>query len=212
MTDPLVSTAWLAERLDDPDVRIIKAPRGQPGRGQQGDALEYIPGAVVFDFTDLSDAAIDQPPRPPSPAAFADAMSRLGLRREATVVVYDARGTYAAPPIWWVLRLMGFPKVLVLDGGLTAWRAEGRPVAAAGGLPVMTDLRPALEPALACDLESLRHLVARRGAQLVDARPAARFAYSAPEPRAGLQFGPIPGALNLPFRHVLTDDGRTTDG
>lgn len=211
MTDPLVSTAWLAGRLSDPDIRVLYAPRAQPGRSRQGDEMEHIPGAVVFDPGDLSDPATGWPHGLPSPAVFAEAMGRLGLRRDATVVVYDARGIHAAPPVWWALRLMGFPRVLVLDGGLPAWRAEGRPIAAAPGVPAIVALSPALEPALACDLESLRHLIATRAAQIVDARPAGRGAGQAPEPRAGLRLGPMPGALTVPAQRVVTEDGQLKD-
>jgi thiosulfate/3-mercaptopyruvate sulfurtransferase len=204
----LVSTAGLAGRLGDSDINVVSAPRGQAGRGRSGDQVDYIPGAVVFDIGDPLQQTVDRPHRLPSPAAFAERMGRLGLRRDATVVVYDVRGVYSAPPVWWALRLMGFPRVLILDGGLNAWRAEGRPIAAAPEVSVMTALSPALEPALACDLESLRYLVETEAAQIVDARPAARFGGEAFAPHVRLRSGHGPDAVNVPFHHVLTDAGR----
>ena len=72
--DPLVSTAWLAERLDDPSVRVVDATLplvGQPGRGRDAYEAAHIPGAVFFDINAIADPGTDLPhmlpSRPPSP-------------------------------------------------------------------------------------------------------------------------------------------------
>ena len=107
MTDPLVTTAWLADHLGDNDVQIVDATWYMPneeGAGRDAYAAGHIPGAVFFDLDQIADHATDLPHMLPSPAAFAEAAGGLGLRREATVVVYDARGIFSAPRVWWTLR------------------------------------------------------------------------------------------------------------
>jgi thiosulfate/3-mercaptopyruvate sulfurtransferase len=120
MRDHVVSTDWLAERLGDPDVQVVDATWYMPGEGAGRETYRsgHIPGAVFFDIDAVADQATDMPHMQPAPAAYAEAAGKLGLRREATIVVYDAHGIFSAPRVWWTLRTMGFPRVFVLDGGL----------------------------------------------------------------------------------------------
>jgi thiosulfate/3-mercaptopyruvate sulfurtransferase len=209
--DPVVSTAWLAEHLGDAaGVQVVDATLpmvGQAGEGRDSYLAAHIPGAVFFDINAIADPATDLPHMLPSPEGFAEAASALGLRRDATIVVYDAHGIYSAPRVWWTLRVMGFPKVFVLDGGLKKWRAEGRPVDTTERPLPPADVEPAFDPGLVYDLQAVRNALERGGAQVVDARPAARFRGEAAEPRAGLRSGHMPGSRNLPFGEVVNPDG-----
>ena len=208
--DPLVSTAWLAERLSDPDVRVVDATLplvGQPGHGRDSYAAGHIPGAVFFDINAIADPDTDLPHMLPPAPAFAEAAGALGLDRKATIVVYDAHGIYSAPRVWWTLRVMGYPKVFVLDGGLKAWRAEGLPLETAEAAPRPVEVEPVFDWRLVTDLANVAQVLASGEAQVVDARSAARFRGEAPEPRATLRSGHMPGALNLPFNLVVNEDG-----
>lgn len=210
MSDPLVSTAWLAERLGDPGVQVLDASwfmPGEPMTGAASYAAGHIPGAVFFDIDALSDRSSDLPHMLPTPEAFAKAAGKLGLRHEATIVIYDAQGVFSAPRVWWTLRIMGFPSVRVLDGGLKAWRAEGRPVETDLAAPTPTVLAPAFNAALVRDLAGVTGALSDGSAQVVDARGAPRFRGEAPEPRPGLRSGHMPGALNLPFGALVNADG-----
>ncbi|CAN7338362.1 3-mercaptopyruvate sulfurtransferase [Phenylobacterium sp. LjRoot219] len=210
MTDPLVTPSWLAARLGDPDVQVVDATwymPGETGDGRADHAAGHIPGAVFFDIDAIADQASELPHMLLTPEAFAQAAGALGLRREATVVVYDARNMFSAPRVWWTLRIMGFPNVVVLDGGLSRWRAEGHPVETGAAAPAPTRLAAAFRPELVRDVESVRGHLATGDAQLVDARGAARFRGEAPEPRAGVRSGHMPGAKNLPWGDLIAADG-----
>lgn len=135
----LVSTRWLAEHLDDSDLRILECTvnliPGEDGGFVAEPTLEaweqgHIAGSVYADLTnDLSDP--DSPLRftMPSPERFAEGMERLGVGEGTRVVLYDRRFTMWATRVWWMLRSMGFDSAAVLDGGWKAWTSEGRPVA-----------------------------------------------------------------------------------
>jgi thiosulfate/3-mercaptopyruvate sulfurtransferase len=210
LVDPLVSGAWLAEHLTDPDVQIVDATWYMPGEGKQGRAnyeAGHIPGAVFFDIDEIADPQTGLPHMLPSPEAFAQAAGALGLRRDETVVVYDTHGIFSAPRVWWTLRVMGFPKVFVLDGGLPRWRAEGHPFPTGAGAPAETTVDPAFRSELVKDRRAVSAALRDGAAQVVDARPAARFRGEAPEPRAGLRGGHMPGACNLPFGDLVNADG-----
>lgn len=210
MSDPLVTTAWLAGRLGDPDVQVVDASWRMPGdatTGREDYDAGHIPGAVFFDIDEIADRASDLPHMLPSPEQFAAEAGALGLRREATVVVYDALGIFSGPRVWWTLRTMGFPKVFVLDGGLKVWRAEGRPVEVSTPAPHPTRLTPAFQPALVRGLAEVASISSRHTAQIVDARAGPRFRGEAPEPRHGLRSGHMPGARNVPWSDLVNADG-----
>lgn len=215
MTDPLVSTTWLAERLECAELRIIDASWFMPGEsrtGRQSYDAAHIPGAVFFDIDEIADRSTNLPHMLPSDVAFAEAAGRLGLRRDLITVVYDAQGIFSAPRVWWTLRVMGFPEVFVLDGGLKLWLAEGRVVESTPPRTAPTTIEPSFDPSLVRDLEEMRGVLARQDTQVIDARPAARFRGEAPEPRAGLRSGHMPGALNVPWGDLVNPDGTMKSG
>ncbi len=214
VSDPLVSTDWLAARLDEPTVAIIDASWFMPGSGRDP-AAEYaerhIPGAVFFAIDEICDHVSELPHMLSAPADFAVAARRLGVRRDSQVVVYDSHGLFSAPRVWWTFRAMGHAETLVLDGGLPKWIAEGRALESGWRTPEHGDFRARPDGALVRDLEAVRAALEFGGEQVVDARPADRFAGRAPEPRPGLRPGHMPGAKNLPWNNVLTADGGLAD-
>lgn len=209
MTDPVVSTAWLAEHLHDADVKVVDASwymTPQDGDGRADYDRGHIPGAVFFGIDEIADRRVNLPHMLAPPAMFARVAAEMGLDREHTVIVYDGDGVVSAPRVWWTLRAMGFSRVHVLDGGLKKWRAEGGPVEAAAPAPTPTTAQTAFDADLVANAAAVRARLDDHAAQLVDARPAARFRGEAPEPRPGLRGGHMPGALNLPASEVLNPD------
>jgi thiosulfate/3-mercaptopyruvate sulfurtransferase len=209
MSDPMVTTDWLAQRLGDPSTQVVDATwymPGEAGSGRADYAAGHIPGAVFFDIDETSEPATDLPHMLPTPAAFAEAAGRSGLRREAQIVVYDARGLFSAARVWWTLRTMGFAHVFVLDGGLPRWRAEGRPLETTTPAPEPAALSAAFRPELVRDIEAVKACVAGGTAQMVDARGGPRFRAEAPEPRAGVRGGHMPGARNVHYAALLNPD------
>lgn len=209
MTSPLVSTAWLADRLGDPNLRILDASWHMPADNRDV-AAEYraahIPGAIPFDIDAVSDQASALPHMLPSPAEFAAAVGGMGISDGDRVVVYDAAGLFSAPRVWWMFRAMGFDTVFVLDGGLPRWVAEGRQVET--GAPAERTRSPftaTMRPDLLREANQVLETCETVSAQIVDARSAVRFRGEAPEPRTGLRSGHIPGSLNLPWSQLVAD-------
>jgi thiosulfate/3-mercaptopyruvate sulfurtransferase len=202
----LVSTAWLADRLGQNDVVVVDGSFYLPAM-QRDAAAEYlaghIPGAVRFDIDEIADKTIPLPHMLPAPAQFAQAVGALGISERNTIVVYDGAGLFSSPRVWWTFRLFGAPNVFILDGGMPRWKAEGRPLEAG---PVMRAARTftAQEPAkIVAALSDIQAALAKKAAQVVDARPADRFRGEAPEPRPGVRSGHMPGSLNVPSSLVI---------
>lgn len=210
MSDPLVSTQWLHERLGAPDIKIIDASWFMPGSDRDPKAeyaLAHIPGAVFFDIDEIADLSTDLPHMLPGPEKFASRVKKLGLGDGSTMVIYDSQGIFSAPRVWWTFRTMGHAGVFVLDGGLPKWIAEGRPIE---DMPTSTQERhftPRYTSDLVRDLDQMRRILESGREQVVDARPAARFRGETPEPRAGLRGGHMPGALNVPSSDLIAPDG-----
>ena len=214
MTSPLVTTDWLAARLDDARIVILDGSWHMPaeGRDARGEyAAGHIPGAAFFDIDGVSDHTVDLPHMLPAPADFATAVRRLGVGPDSTVVVYDSVGVFSAPRVWWSFRAMGHANVFVLDGGLKKWIAEGHPVEAGWITPPHGEFKAHLDPTLVADFEAVRAALAAHSAQLVDARPAIRFRGEAPEPREGLRAGHMPGARNVPWGGVVQPNGELAE-
>lgn len=210
MPGALVSTDALAARLGEPGLRVVDASwflPTEPRTGRESYLAAHIPGAIFFDIDAISDTSSSLPHMLPSPEAFAEAAGRLGLTPEADIVVYDAQGVFSAPRVWWTLKVMGYPRVAVLDGGLKKWLAEGRPVEAGEEPPAPVSVTPSFDASGVRDFDAVREALASGQAQVVDARPAARFRGEAPEPRPGLRAGHMPGARNLPWSAVVREDG-----
>ncbi len=206
----LVSTAWLAAHLKDPDLRILDASWYLPDMNRDARA-EYeachIPGARYFDVDEISDQRSDLPHMAPTPEKFISRMRAMGVGDGHQVVVYDGAGLFSAARVWWLFRLMGKTDVAVLDGGLPKWQAEGRAVEDMAPLVRDRHMTVQRQAHLVRDVTQVAAAAKLGDHVILDARSSARFRGEEPEPRAGLRPGHIPGALNVPYRDLLNPDG-----
>ncbi|HYM32040.1 MAG TPA: 3-mercaptopyruvate sulfurtransferase [Candidatus Cybelea sp.] len=209
--DALVSTAWLAERLTAPDVRVVDASWYLPQMKRDAKAeyrAAHIPGAVYFDIDDIADTSSPLPHMLPSPEKFSSRMRKLGLGDGSRIVTYDGSGSnLSAARAWWMFRVFGHRDVAVLDGGFLKWQAEGRPVEDLPPMPRERHFTARLDRTLVRDIEQMCANIESKREQVLDARSPGRFAAREPEPRAGMRGGHIPGARNLPYGDLVRSDG-----
>ena len=230
----VVSTEWLEQHLGEPGLRILDGSWHLPAAGRNAKA-EYeearIPGAHFFDIDVIADTDSDLPHMVPGEALFESWMKEFGIGNDSQVVVYDASGLFSAPRVRWLLRHMGLSEVAVLDGGFPKWKAERRSIQrgpqTVGGLyhggtareeekrapetgPPRAGIAAAFKarkrPEMVCDKNAVERTCETSDAQILDARPAARFSGEVPEPRPGLRLGHMPGAINVPFTSLLNPD------
>jgi thiosulfate/3-mercaptopyruvate sulfurtransferase len=204
--DALVSTEWLAAHLAAPDVRVVDASWYLPQMKRDATAeyaAAHIPGAVFFDIDEISDTASPLPHMLPSPEKFASRVRRLGLGDGNRIVIYDGHPMMSACRVWWMFRAFGHRDVAVLDGGLPKWQREGRPVDDDPPPPRDRHFTARLNTTLVRDFEQVRRALDSGSEQVIDARAANRFRGEAPEPRAGLRSGHMPGAANLPYNELI---------
>ncbi len=197
----------LSRLIDQGAVKVVDGSWALDGTDMHALYLkDHIPGAVFFDIEEISDHSTGLPHTAPSPEAFAAAVGAMGISAEDHVVVYDRQGLFSAARVWWTFKLMGHDKVQVLRGGLPAWQLLHLPLTDEVPTVVATSYMPQPQPEIMIKLNELRPaLEASRGLVVLDARSRARYDGTAPEPRAGLRAGHMPGARSLPFSELIRD-------
>lgn len=213
MTDPLVTSEWLAARLDqtrpgrsragEPRLHLLEASYKLPGATPtvaEDHATRHLPGALFFDIDAVADRASPLPHMLPTADEFAGAVAALGIGNDDVVVVYDAGGYMGAPRAWWTFRAFGHRDVFVLDGGMKKWLAEGRPVESGRNEPAAAGCyRARFDPARVRGMADLVANIDTRAEQVIDARSRERFEGAAPEPWPGRRSGRIPGSRCMPY-------------
>ncbi|WP_309714103.1 rhodanese-like domain-containing protein [Pseudolysinimonas sp.] len=218
LPSPLVSAQWLADHLGVDDLVVVDAsvvsytlPNGKPGSlsgHEQYVAEGHLPGAVFADLIDeFSDPDGRFPFTRPDVARFAAAAGALGIGSDTTVVVYDTTLGQWAARFWWLLRAFGHDAAAVLDGGLTAWRGEGRPVERGHVTPTPAVFEGVERPDSWVDKAYVERVVSgEEDAALVCSIPPKEFTGEIPS-RA--RPGVIPGSRSLPAVRLVDREART---
>lgn len=203
---PLVSTDWLAQNLDNPQVRVIEVSVN-PGLYERA----HVPGAVNFSWhNDLNDKVRRDIV---SQQSFEALLSKSGVTPDTTVVLYGDTNNWFAAWGAWVFDIYGVKNVKLLDGGRKKWEAENRPLNNRAPeyasttyrvSEVNVNLRARLSDALAA-------AEGKSGAKLVDIRSADEYSGKVFAPpgiqELAIRAGHIPGAVNVPWGQAVKEDG-----
>ena len=206
----LKSAEWLAGQLGKKDVAIVDGSYYLPTQKRDAKAeylAAHIPGAVFFDINAVADDSTDLPHMLPGPDQFGEAAGALGISENDTIVIYDGLGFFSAPRVWWTFRIFGARNVFILDGGLPAWKQEGRPTEAGEVKRPKRTFNANMDTGAVAMVTDVQMALNNESAQVVDARSAGRFAGTEPEPRPGLRSGHMPGAFNVPSTEII-ENGR----
>ena len=206
----LKSTEWLAGQIGKPGVSVVDGSYYLSTQKRDGKAeylAGHIPGAVFFDINEIADHSSDLPHMLPGPKQFGDAVGQLGISDTDTIIVYDGLGLFSAPRVWWTFRIMGAKNVFILDGGLPAWTAEKRSLEQGEAKRKPATFNAEMKTNAVSGHSDVQMALNGKDIQVVDARPAGRFAGRDPEPRPGLRPGHMPGAFNVPSSE-LVENGR----
>ena len=206
------STEQTAEKLHDPNVRIVDCRFSFEGDARNDYLAGHLPGAVHCNWsTDLS------APTPPSghprwmlqgPEEFAQTMGRLGIGNDTMVVGYDAEGGHHAARLWLALRRYGHDRMAVMEGGIQKWIAEGRPVEKGEATAKPARFVPHPREGVIATKEEVHAAVKTGDPWLLDVRRDSEF--TGEEKRAA-RGGHIPGAVNVLWKDALHEDWSLKD-
>ena len=204
----LVSPAWVAERLGEPDLVLVEVDEDAATHH-----WTHIPGATFIDWQDCRRELLTAPPQ--STEAFERLMSSRGIRPTDEVVLYgDGANRYAAAVLW-LMRQHGHRSLRLMDGGRTAWAAEGRPMTDRETVRTVTTYRAgAPDPGIRATRDDLLRQVTDPGPGevVVDCRTPQEFSglSSGPSSEFGdlcSERGHVPGAVNIPAGDIVTPEG-----
>ncbi len=210
----LVSTDWLAEHLNDPDVRVFEStvflrPRDGGGYRVESGRAEYesghIPNAGFLDLqADFSDNEQRLRFMMLGPETFAEAAGRHGISESSRLVLYDRLGSMWAARLWWMFRAMGCEQAAVLDGGWRKWSAEGRAVSTEAVSYAPARFSPNWDQRRFADLDEVRSFVEGGGDGSCLINALGRDQHSGADGgRTYGRAGHIPGSTNVPAMELL---------
>jgi len=204
MTFPLIEAPELFQDLRDNKVKVIRALLIDPATGQEDRAdSHFLPNTVNFDIDGRgSDKSSYLPHTMPTVAHLQHYLGELGVSADDALVIYDNRGMFSAPRLWWMLRSLGHHNVRILNGGLAAWMARF-PVHDGCARWQRCDYKPQPQKDWFIGTQDVVAAM-QSGTQILDARSAERFFARAPEPREWVRGGHIPSSKNLPYASLLT--------
>jgi thiosulfate/3-mercaptopyruvate sulfurtransferase len=202
----LVTTEWLGEHLNDPNVRVLEVDY-DPANAYE---LGHIPGSALIDWK----RDINDPIRRDilSKQQFEQLLSGLGATPETTLVLYGDFRNWFAAFAYWTFNIYGHSSIKLLNGGRRKWIDEGRPTTEE--IPSFTASQyraPEPDNSLRSFRDEVLKVVGRDGTSLVDVRSPAEFKgeISAPPEysnEGAQRAGHIPGAVNVPWAQAIQDD------
>ena len=198
--EALVDPAWLADHLDDPDVRVIEIDVSPVAYNDW-----HIDGAVLWNiYTDLKDGDF----RPVEAAALERLVARSGIGPGTTVVFYG----YGPAMGVWLLTLHGHRDARILNCSRDTWRADGRPWNTTPAQPAPTDYQlDHAERHIRAHLADVRSAIRQPGVKVVDVRSSAEYRGERFWPSGGMQpdgrAGHVPGAAHQPLDGLYRSDG-----
>ena len=205
----IVSTDWLEQHLDAPDIRIIDSSWyfPQEKRNAEQEFLEcHIPGASFFDIDKIKDNDSDLPHMLPPSAMFNSTVRKLGIGDGHKVVIYDGLGMRSAARLWWMFKVFGYSDVVVLDGGFPKWVKESKSTTADITEKEIRHLTIYEDKSIVADRDDVLRATKLNHCSIIDARSEGRFMGTAPEPRSGLRSGSIENSINVPYETLLNED------
>ena len=203
MMPALLQVGQLASKMQETPISLMRAVMDDPVTSTPDTRESFVlPASVDFDLDgEGSDHSTGFPHSMPSAEALGHYLGKLGITNNTPIAVYDTRGIYSAPRVWWMLKAIGHQDVYLLDGGQPAWHHAGLPLTEKrqfGNFTYQAHTRSGWFANSSAVLQALNTEV-----QLVDARSTPRFKGEIPEPRPGLRSGHMPGAFNVPFTQLL---------
>lgn len=202
MYSSIVSSQWLNNNLEDKKIVILDASQ------EISEDNICIVGARYFDIkNEFSDNNSEFPNTFPSVTQFEENCKKLGIKNDSKIVVYDNRGIFYSPRVWWMFKTMGHENIAVLDGGLPDWMVNNYETQTIFNKDFKRgNFTSKFESDRIKKYDFVNNNSVTQKSLLVDARSEGRFNGTTPDPREGIRSGSIPNSINLHYATVLENN------
>jgi len=206
----LVSTNWVYKNLDKRKMVILDCswhmPKEKRNAKKEYDKM-HIKHAYFFDIDKISDIKLNLPHMLPSKKKFELKVRNFGINQNSLIVVYDVKGIFSSPRVWWMFKYFGHKNVFVLNGGLKKWLKEKKPVTNNKTSFRKGNFISKLSKELLVTKNEVLESINRKNSLTLDARQKDRFKGKVKEPRKGLRSGHIPGSKNIYWSNFINHKG-----
>jgi len=203
--DVLVSTEWVAQRLDDPNVKLVEVDVDTEAYNEG-----HAPGAIAWNWsTDLQDKVTRDIL---SKEQISELLSASGISNDDLIILFGDNNNWFAAHAYWQLKIYGHENVKLMDGGRKKWLAENRPLTNDVPTPVRTNY-VAKDPDLSLRIHAgqILNKLNQAGVGLVDVRSPQEYSGELLAPpglsETAQRAGHIPGAANIPWAQAVNEDG-----
>jgi thiosulfate/3-mercaptopyruvate sulfurtransferase len=203
--EALVTTDWVAQRLNDPKVRIVEVDVDTKAYDEG-----HVPNAIAWAWTSQLSDTVRRDIL--SKEQFEELMSSSGISRDTDVIIYGDNNNWFAAWALWQMKIYGHPQVRLMNGGRKKWLAEGRELSTETPKPARTQYKASeADLSLRAFLPQVQQAMAAKSAALVDVRSPQEFTgeiLSPPGlPETCQRGGHIPGARSIPWGKAVNEDG-----
>ena len=207
LDSPIVSVKWLFKHLGASNLMVLDASMPSVvDIDHLHDATQIIGARFANLKQDFLDPAGAFPNTIPSAIQFQTAVRNLGIQEDSALIIYDSKGIYSSPRLWWLFKTFGHDQVAVLNGGLPEWIKHKFPTEQRTALSNKSNQFRAKQRAeCIINFKQISAISQQSNRIIVDARSKARFEGKIAEPRKGLRSGNIPNSINLPYTDLLID-------
>lgn len=209
----LIDSQEVADHLGDPVVRLVDLRAAGPA-GSEEYAKGHIPGAVYVNWQDLDDLKSNRKGLPMDQAKAEALLGKLGIGTGTRVIAYDDTGGLWAARLFFVLEFFGHQNVALMNGGLTKWVREGRPLSTENSkvTPQKFVARPNTQ--LIATAEYIKDNLKNSAVCVVDARTPVEYQgkqthpgkVEDPDIKRG---GRIPGAVSINWVETINTEDKT---
>ncbi len=205
----LVDSSWLEKNINN--IKILDCSWHMPNVNRNGYdeyLKEHIPGSIFFDLDKYSKNNTDLPHMLPDSKVWEKILSSLGISNNDKVIIYDHSDVISSCRCWYNFIYFGHDPnlVSVLNGGLTKWKLEGRPITANKTKILKSNYISLEKKNLVKDINQIKQNINQKKFVLIDARSRERFEGKVAELRKNVRSGSIPNSLCLPFKDIINED------
>ena len=206
----LVSTNWLLKNLKNKELTVLDCSWHMPIE-KRNPKNEYnkihIQNSHFFDIDKIADIKSNLPHMLPDKNKFEKQIRRMGINQNSRVVVYDVKGIFSSPRVWWMFKYFGHKNVFVLNGGLKKWLKEKKPITDKKTFLKKGNFQSKVTNEWLINKKEVLETIHKKNSLTFDARQKNRFNGTIKEPRKGVRSGHIPKSKNIFWGELVNSEG-----